>query len=435
MNDKSRCRWILCISLVLFLGGVAGGETGASAIPATQEPALLWSIPTGCTEWCGDDAGKVSCSYDGEQVALGYGAGTLELRNRKGDITGRWQSPHGYYKVWSVAISRDGSRTVVVLNDPMQEHEAEVVYLDEHGKLIWQNPLGTPFGFADIADDGSVVAVTEGDRISFYNRTGNRTGTKMLEGMIWSMQLAGDGSYAVAGVTARDYSGNLYVIGNNGTVEWFSTTRREQNTVAVSGNGEYLAGADSNQLRFFAHNGSQGWKYNSSIEIRSLAISSGGDYVAAGSQYYLRYFNRTGRILWQHEDPGIMTRSGASFSHVTITDNGEYVAATTRGNKTLLFNDKGKILNEFGSRSWVSDMCMPGGGNALVIATRQEIQYFDTGIPPLPDTKPHTVIPQQLPEETTLPAPTQKAPASVLNIGLGLLIIILMTKKPGTGRE
>ena len=435
MNDKARYRWILCIFLVLVLGGTARGETGISATPAIQAPVLLWSVPTGCTGACGDGAGKVSCSYDGEQVALGYGAGIIELRNRQGDITGRWQSSHGYYNVWSVTVSRDGSRTVAVLTDPMQEHMGEIVYLDESGRIIWQNPLDSSFGFADISDNGSVVAVTSTDRISFYDRTGNRTGRKVLEGMIWHMELAGDGSYAVAGVTPRDYSGNLYVIGNNGTAEWFSTTRHRQNTVALSGDGEYLAGADEQQIRFFARNGSGVWKFNSSATITSLSISSGGEYMAAGSQYYLWYFNNSGKIIWQYSDPAIPTRPGMYFSNVMITGNGGVVAATTRDNKTLLFNETGKILEKFESRSWIRDMCLSGSGNALAIGTGQEIRYFDTGISPLPDVRPPRVTPQPSPEKTTLPVTTQKAPVSVLNPVLGLIVIILMTVKPGTGRR
>jgi hypothetical protein len=382
-----------------------------------------------------ENAGKVSCSYDGEQVVVGPGSGIIEIRNREGDLKGRWQSQQEYYTVWSVGISRDGSRVVAILSDPLQEHSGKVLYLNGSGGLIWQKTLEGPFGSAGISDDGSVVAVTDRDRISFYNRSGNLTGTKVLEGMIWSMALPGDGSYAVAGVSLRDFSGNLYVIDNNGTVEWYSTTRHRLRTVSVSGNGDYLAGSDIGYLRFFQHNGTRAWNYNSSPEIVSIAISYRGEYVAVGSQFFLRYFNRSGTILWQYEDPVIPIRSGAYFSNVAMTDNGEYVVATTRDNRTLLFNNEGKRVKEFESGSWVSDMCLSGSGNALVIGSGQEIRYFDTGIQPLPDTRPLPETPQSQPGPTVVPVTSQKSPVPVLNILLCLIIVILIAARSGPGRR
>lgn len=422
------------IFLGLLLGGVQGVQ-GISADTAIRVVTPAWSISTGYSGPYGENSGKVSCSYDGERVAVGYGAGIVEIRNRQGDPIGRWQSPQGYYSVWSVRISRDGRRVVAILNDPMQENKGQIVYLNESGELIWQNPLTVPFGFVDLSDDGSVVTVTEGDRISFYDRSGNRTGTKVLEGMIWNMALAGDGSYAVAGVTTRDYSGNLYVIGNDGTVEWFSTTPGKLRATAVSGNGEYLAGADPEQIRFFARNGSRIWKFNSSTAVTSLAISSGGEYVAAGAQYYLRYFNREGEVVWRYDDPVMATRTGAYFNNVAITKNGEFVATTTRENRTLLFTNQGEVMSVFESDTWVTDMCMTGSGNAIVIGTGPEIRYFDTGISPAPDMKPAPVTTTTAPEPTAIPSTTKKTPVSVPDILLCLVIVAFITVGFGKGRE
>ena len=431
-NTRSRYLWIVCIFLVLALVGTTWGAEEITSRPETEERLPLWSVPTGCTEWCGEGAGKVSCSYRGERVAAGYGEGIIEIRNRQGEVTGRWQSSHGYYRVWSVGISRDGSRVIAVIYDPMQDHGAEVVYLNEHGRLIWQTTLKGPFGFAGISDNGSVVAVTDSDRISFYDRSGNRTGTKVLEGMIWSMQLAGDGSYAVARVTPRDYSGNLYLISNNGTIEWYSTTVRRMEAAAISGDGEYLAGSGDGQIRFFAQNGTRVWKFNSSIDARSLAISSRGEYVAAGSQYHLRYFNHAGKLLWQYDDPVIPTRPGSYFTNIAMTDKGEYVAATTRENSTLLFNNEGELQGKFESRSWVSDMCMTGCGNAIVIGTGQEIRYFETGIAPLPDPGPTQITAKQTPEPETFPI-TPQAPVSIIHILLSVVLVLLLSCKPRSG--
>ena len=432
MSDQSQYQWIAGIFLVLFLTGAAHGTPDATTDPVTKVPGLLWIVPTGSSEKYDDNAGMVACSYSGEQVVLGYGAGIIELRNRQGDRTGRWQSSHGYYRVWSVAISRDGSRVVAVIHDPRQEHRAEVVYLDDHGRLIWQTTLEGPFGFVDISDNGSVVAVTDSGRSSFYDRTGNRTGTTVLEGMIWQMSLTGDGSSAVAGVIPRDFSGNLYVISNNSTVEWFSTTPVKQRAVAISDNGEYLAGSDQQQIRFFARNGSRIWKFNSSTTTTSLAISSGGDYIVAGSQYYLRYFNNAGTILWQYDDPVPATRSGVYFSNVAIAGNGEYVAAVSRDNKTLLFTSKGKLVEEFESPLWVSDMCLSGSGNAVVIGTDQEIRYFDTGINvPVDEPVPGVVTTAMTISPASFPTQRAQEPGFMVIAGIcgGILAWVSMKRR------
>src|SRR5512145_2186746 len=397
--ENNSC-WYLVTGLIVtgILFGHVAGMPGTGAALA-GEPVLLWSVPMNCDDYCDTWSGAyTSISHDGEQVALGYGPGIIEIRDRRGGITGRWQADRRYFTVRSVEISRDGSSVVAVLKDETQQYRATVVYLDNRGRLLWKKSLAHPSGFAGVSDDGSIVAVADVDWLSFYDRAGNRTGTTVLEGSMWNMNVAGDGAYAVGGVTPRDYSGNLYVIGSNGTTEWFSTTPRPIHAVAISGNGEYLAGAGSGQLRFFARNGSRIWKFNTSTEMTSLAISYNGEYTAAGAQYYLRYFDRQGRMLWQYQDPVSPMIQGAYFTNIAMTDNGEYLATTTRDNATLIFNREGTMVGNISSSEWVWSMSMSGSGTSLAIGTSREIRYYDTGLPAQPDLKVVPVATQPVPE-------------------------------------
>ena len=94
---------------------------------------------------------------------------------------------------------------------------------------------------------------------------------------------------------------------------------------------------------------------------------------------------------------------------MATTGNGEYVAAVSRDNKTLLFTSKGKLVEEYESPLGVSDMCMSESGNALVIGTEQEIRYFDTGI----NVPAYEPVPSVVTTAVTIsPAsfPTQRAP-------------------------
>lgn len=421
--------FLIGMILLTFIIPVQSVPVNASVNPA---PVLLWSAPTGSTAFMSDHAAKVACSGDGMQVVAGYGAGIAELRDRQGQVLWRWQSSRPYYTVRQVTLSRDGERAGLVLYDPLQNNKGEFDYFDRAGNLLWTYPLKNAFGFASLSGDGGVVALGDGNRISFFNTTGNRIGTTVLEGVPWNVAISDDGSIAAAGINKRDFSGNLYAIGQDGTILWSSSTRYRFEETAVSGDGGYIAGTESNRLRYFTAGGDRLFSFNSSPKFSGIAVSDNGAYIAASSQYYLRYFNASGARLWQYEVPSLPTRSGPYVGHLTMSGDGGYISVTTEGNRTLFFDRSGTILWQQENPSWIVSTCLSRNGKFLAQGTEQEIRYFDTGIEvPADEPVPGEIASTDTSSPTTTPA--HQAPVPVLVVPLSVLAGILALG--GTGRK
>ncbi len=407
---------IIMIILLISIVPVQAAPVNTSGNPA---PILLWSSSTGSTESMSDNAAKIACSEDGKYIAVGYGAGVIEFRNWQGTILWRWQSPHSYYTVWQVAVSRNGDHTGIILYDPLQNTMGELDYFDRAGHLLWSKSLEGPFGSESLSGDGKIVALTDGDRISFFNSTGDLIGTTVLEGFPWTMAISEDSNTAAAGITTRDYTGNLYVIGANGTILWSSSTKHRFKTLAISGNGRYLAGADSNQLRYFTIGGNRLWSFNSTPEFTGVAVSSDGAYVAASSQYYLRYFNASGAKLWQYETPSLPTKPGPYLGHLAMSEDGKYLIVTTDGNRTLFFDREGKLLWQNESPHRIVSTSLARNGKYLATGTEQEFTYFDTGIDaPAVEVKPTVNTTTMIRSPTPNFTPQESVPIFMIIVGI-----------------
>ena len=163
--------FVLILSMIFLhlMSPVQAALVNTSGNPA---PVLLWLGSTGSADPMSDNAAKVSCSGDGKYIAVGYGSGIVEFRDRRGAILWRWQSSHSYYTVWQIVVSRNGEYTGVVLYDPLQNNMGELDYFDKAGNILWNKSMNGPFGFESLSGDGNVVALSDRNRISFFNTTG-----------------------------------------------------------------------------------------------------------------------------------------------------------------------------------------------------------------------------------------------------------------------
>ncbi len=424
-NFRTISPFLIGMILLTFIIPVQSAPVNVSVNPV---PALLWSAPTGSTAFMSEHAAKVACSDDGKQVMAGYGAGIAELRDRQGRVLWRWQSSRPYYTVRQVTLSRDGEHAGLVLYDPLQNNKGEFDYFDRAGNLLWTYPLENAFGFASLSMDGGVVALGDGNRISFFNMTGNRIGTTVLEGFLLDVAISDDGSIAATGISKRDFSGNLYAIDPDGTILWSSSTIFRSEETAVSGDGQYIAGTESNRLRYFTAGGDRLWNFNSSPKFTGIAVSDNGAYVAASSQYYLRYFDAPGVILWQYEVPSLPIRAGPYVGHLSMSGDGGYISVTTGGNRTLFFDRNGTILWQQENPLSIVSTCLSRNGKNLAQGTEQEIRYFDTGIDvPADETAPAMVTTT---EKTSLsPSPTPQVTVPALLVPAGILAGILARRK------
>jgi len=405
---------VLAILVLCFLCPVQAAPPDASV---NAVPLLLWSGSTGSTEPMSDNAAKVSCSGDGKYVAVGYGVGIVEFRDRQGAMLWRWQSPHPYYTVWKIAVSRNGEYTGVILNDPLQDHPGWLCYFDRAGNLLWSKSMKGPFGFVALSGNGNVIALTDGERISFFTSTGELAGTTVLEGFPWAVGLSDDG--ATAGISTGYDRGYIYAVGTNGTVLWSSPGGQHGLSVAITGDGRYLAGTASSRLRLFTISGDRLWDFNSSPEFTGVAVSSDGAYIAASSQYYLRLFNRSGAELWQYEVPSLPTRPGPYIGQLSMSADGSSISVTTEGNRTLFFDREGNLLWQNESPDQVVSTSLARNGKYLAIGTEQEFSYFDTGIA-LPADETVPIVVATTPAKAPVRTPTHPTPVSAVVVITGI---------------
>ena len=413
---------ILGMILLIFIVPVQASPANTTGTPA---PVLLWSGSTGSAESMSDNAAKVSCSGDGKYIAVGYGAGIVEFRDRQGAILWRWQPPHSYYTVWEVVVSRNGEYTGVVLYDPLQNNMGELDYFDKAGNFLWNKSMKGAFGFESLSGDGNVVALSDANRINFFNTTGQIIGTTVLEGFPWAMALSDDGS--TAGISTGYDSGYLYAVSANGTILWRSPEGPQGLSVAISGDGRYLASTDSNTLRYFTIGEDKLFSFNSTPEFTGVAVSSDSAYVATSSQYYLRFFNSSGAKLWQYEVPTLPTKPGPYLDHLTMSEDGNYLSVTTNSNRTLFFNREGKLLFQNESPTWIVSTSLSQNGKYLAIGTEKEFVYFDTGID-TPVVEPEPTIVATTVSLLPTPSSTPRASAPTIMVIAGICAGILLFK-------
>jgi outer membrane protein assembly factor BamB len=113
------------------------------------------------------------------------------------------------------------------------------------------------------------------------------------------------------------------------------------------------------------------WSYNISKTVWEVSISSDGEYIAAGCfDDTVYFFNREGKLLWQY-------KTGTIVTSVSISSDGEYIAAGSASHsyisdengeaKVYLFNRAGKLLWSYEpDGSSVDKVSISSDGNYIV---------------------------------------------------------------------
>jgi outer membrane protein assembly factor BamB len=113
------------------------------------------------------------------------------------------------------------------------------------------------------------------------------------------------------------------------------------------------------------------WLYNISKTVWDVSISSDGEYIAAGCfDDTVYFFNREGKLLWQY-------KTGTIVTSVSISSDGEYIAAGSASHsyiseeygeaKVYLFNREGKLLWSYEpDGSSVDKVSISSDGNYIV---------------------------------------------------------------------
>ncbi len=268
----------------------------------------------------------------------------------------------------NVGISQDGKRIVAT-------YDGGSVILDDQGHQFFiaqmqQSPLSP--SLSALSSDGR-LAVFSGDVKRFRYELGSVLAWLNIDSGQWirnltirsasridSLSMAGDGSLvAVSGTAFGNYT-FIDAYDSQGQRMWQQLTRIQEvdpfyhdaswveSTLAVSGDGEYVAaarrqiatyrgghccdGGTNNGVVLFTKAGQVVWNYSTSEWIWNAAISHHGDFVVAGGANHIFEFNKQGRIVWT-----IQVQSGLA----AVSEDGQHFIAGHDGGGLFLGNSTG----------------------------------------------------------------------------------------------
>ena len=167
---------------------------------------------------------------------------------------------------------------------------------------------------------------------------------------------------------------------------------------------------------------------------KSVAVSGDGQYVAVGTQYQVVYFNRSGSQLWEYSVPDYV-------GSVKASDDGRRIVATTR--QTLYYLDgNGSSYWQSPLHDWTGSLSMSDDGDLIVAGTYNNTFTIldETGmakeinldtISAIPN---FTTVPRSVVNMSVAPSRSQPAPVNPLLAGLafGSVGVIFWIRNPDT---
>jgi WD40 repeat protein len=105
-------------------------------------------------------------------------------------------------------------------------------------------------------------------------------------------------------------------------------------------------------------------------QVWSVSISSDGEYIAAGSiDNMVRLFDRSGGLLWSRE-------TGDHMYSVAISSDGDYVAAGSRDNNVYFFDKEGNLLWSHETGLAVHSVSISSDGGYIAAGSEDRNVYF-----------------------------------------------------------
>jgi WD40 repeat protein len=209
-------------------------------------------------------------------------------------------------------------------------------------------------------------------------------------GHVYSVATNSNGNHIIAG-TDNNTLFNFY---RNGSLSWnFSqttglSTQPYFKSVAMTADGDYIyAVRDLCPSCFFHRNGTllwgcQNWESGKVIGV-SGGISSDGSYLVMSTEIHNKvYFrNDTGKILWQFTTYDLENPSewnDHTGVHVSISADGQHVAAVSEDSRVYFFNKSGSLLwSNITGRS-LENVAMSANGKYIAVASRDHnVYYYD----------------------------------------------------------
>ena len=349
-----------------------------------EEGKEVWNYPTG-RDW----VEGVAISKDGNYIAAVTNFYIyLFSKNSKEPLwsfcrDGDCKIP-SYYSgtAAGVAISADGNYIAA-------HQQGAYLFNKENNQPLWTKDTESGAIGVDMSDDGSVIAMGAGDKILIFDQEGNILSEYKPShpdyeqtGEFYQPDVTPDGKYVSISTGCPDRRAYLFSGGGN------LLFRSEQLTYdspvhksAISDDGSLIAySADHAQGKeivfLFDNKGNKLWSFSSSDDgtARAVSISGDGNYIAAGTTGgHVYLFSKDSNIpKWKFTESGFFTQ----FGDVKLNQDGSLLAAVGTTKKVYLFSkDSNEPLWVYEANTWLTKVDF--NGEYIVTGTGPREYFFE----------------------------------------------------------
>ena len=329
----------------------------------------IWTFDTG-----NDMVIDVAVSKNGEYVAAATFTSIYLFSKESNEPIWRFCE---YYE--ELLISKAGFRGVAISadGDYIAGNWDDTLYLfqRESNVPLWSADIECSAIGVDISDDGKYIAAgvanagKAGDKLFFFSSESNEPlweykadhpGYEQT-GNFYSPDVTPDGKYVAVSTGCPDR--RAYLFSKDGDVVFRSEMLTHDSPVhksAISDDGSLIAySADHNNgqeiVFLFDDQGNKLWSFSSQEDAtaRAISISANGDYVAAGTTGgHVYLFSKESNVpLWKFTATGYFTQIG----DVKLSSTGDYLVAGGTTKKVYLFSrDSSEPLWEYDANTWIN---------------------------------------------------------------------------------
>ena len=236
----------------------------------------------------------ISCSDDGNKIAVGDRNGNLTLINRSGEKIWEKKIDEG---VHGLSLLKNGSNVVCGGKD------CKLKMLNSLGSVEWEQTIGKSIWSLYADPNSQFIIIGTGDSIAMFTDNGLQ---------LWEHET----DRAMVGVGASQ-SGNmivgcgdeyLYCLDSDGNLLWKKQRSDSLWDVSVDSNGQtiFVGGWDC-KIQTLDNNGNDSWNYETGGYVRTVAPLSDGGVLAGSHDCNLYLLSSNGEPLEKIDTKGEIT--------------------------------------------------------------------------------------------------------------------------------
>ena len=190
--------------------------------------------------------------------------------------------------------------------------------------------VGGPVYDVEMSKDGQYIAVTSKNKLFLFNLThGKLWDFNVSTADVHSLAISGNGQYIACG----DGAHNVTLLNRTSRFMWNYTTGNKVLAVALSQDGEFVvAGSDDNNVTLFYKNGTKKWEETRGDDVRAVDISMDGSHIVSG--------DTAGNVTLFDSDGYIWNYTLDMIASVAISADGEFIIAGDSMNTNVTLFDK-----------------------------------------------------------------------------------------------